>query len=297
MVHARGDLPRSTPCGRLGSVVSNSPTPPPVTYRSADCMLTIDREEIVAGLKSIGLQAGDHVLVHSSLSSLGSVVGGAATVVQALLDVVTTSGTVLAPTLTGNAEIGCHSEVFFDVVRTHGWTGAIAEAVRTWPGAIRSLHPTHSVAAIGSGAEGLTRGHQDCLTPCGEGSPYSHLAQEPHGMILLLGCGHESNTTLHHVEELAGVAYHLQRTPVRAVICADGQVRSRTFFAHQYGAVRRFAAIEPLLVERGLQTQGEIGQATARLLPSGPSVRMALDLLRAAPDFFLGEASRISQDV
>ena len=44
-------------------------------------MLTIDREEIVTGLKSIGLQAGDHVLVHSSLSSLGIVVGGAATVV------------------------------------------------------------------------------------------------------------------------------------------------------------------------------------------------------------------------
>ncbi|MEO6143203.1 MAG: AAC(3) family N-acetyltransferase [Dermatophilaceae bacterium] len=259
-------------------------------------MLTIDREEIVTGLKIIGLQAGDHVLVHSSLSSLGSVVGGAATVVQALLDVVTTSGTVLAPTLTGNAEIGCQSEVFFDEARTQSWTGAIAEAVRTWPGAMRSLHPTHSVAAIGAGAERLTRGHLDCLTPCGEGSPYSHVAQEPHGMILLLGCDHESNTTLHHVEELAGVPYHLQNTPVHAVICADGQVHRRTFFAHQYGAARRFAAIEALLLERGLQTQGEIGQATARLLPSGPSVRMALDLLRAAPDFFLGEASGITQE-
>jgi aminoglycoside 3-N-acetyltransferase len=110
-------------------------------------------------------------------------------------------------------------------------------------------------------------------------------------MILLLGCDHESNTTLHHVEEQAGVSYHLQRSPVRALIQADGQVHARTFYAHRYGTARRFAAIEPLLVERGLQTQGQIGQATARLLPSGPSVRLALDLLRAVPDFFVAETT------
>ena len=115
-------------------------------------------------------------------------------------------------------------------------------------------------------------------------------------MILVLGCDHESTTTLHHVEEQAGVPYHLQQSPVHALIRADGRVHSRTFFAHRYGAVRRFAAIEPLLVERGLQAQGEIGKATARLLPSGLSVRLALDLLRAAPDFFLGEARSVPQD-
>jgi aminoglycoside 3-N-acetyltransferase len=247
----------------------------------------IDRDGIAEGLRALGLRSGHQVLVHSSLSSLGHVNGGATTVVQALLDVVGAEGTVLVPTLTGDENVGPHAVVTFDVASTPGWTGAVSERLRTWEGAVRSRHPTHSVAALGAGAHRLTAGHEDCLTPCGPGSPYARLADEEDGVILLLGCDHESNTTWHHVEELAGVDYHLQTTPVHADIRDGGWRGSRDYWMHRYGTAREFGAIEPLLQQRGHQVEGHIGTSFARLMSAGGAVSTGLLALTAAPHFFV----------
>jgi aminoglycoside 3-N-acetyltransferase len=247
----------------------------------------VERRELVSALQRLGLRRGHHVLVHSSLSSLGRVDGGAPTVVKSLLETVGEEGTVLAPTLTGNERIGPKTTLRFDVTHSASWTGRIAETVRTWPGAVRSMHPTHSVAGLGAAAARLLGGHEDCVTPCGPRSPYARLAADPDGVILLLGCDHESNTTLHHVEELAGAAYHLQSSPVRAVITTGGVAQVRDYWVHRYGAPRRFGAIEPLLVQRGLQRVDAVGNATARLVPAGALVTLGVEVLRAAPEFFV----------
>jgi aminoglycoside 3-N-acetyltransferase len=249
--------------------------------------LVIQRHEIVSSLQHLGLRGGHHVLVHSSLSALGRVDGGAPAVVESLLDVVGEAGTVLAPTLTGNEHIGPGTTIRFDVSRSASWTGRIAETVRTWPGAVRSVHPTHSVAGLGAAAARLLDDHEDCVTPCGPGSPYARLAADPDGVILLLGCDHESNTTLHHVEELAGSAYHLQPAPVRAVLTTGRDTQVRDYWVHRYGTPRRFGAIEPLLVQRGLQRVGAVGDATARLVPAGALVSLGVQVLLAVPGFFV----------
>jgi aminoglycoside 3-N-acetyltransferase len=249
---------------------------------------SIDRATIVDGLNALGLRAGHHVLVHSSLSSLGHVAGGADTVVHALLDAVGPAGTVVVPTLTGNEEVGPDAVVVFDVGSTPGWTGAVSERLRTWPGVVRSRHPTHSVAAVGAAAERLTCGHEDCLTPCGPGSPYARIAADHDGVILLLGCDHESNTTWHHVEELAGVDYHLQDTLVRAEIRDGVRSESRDYWMHRYGTPRNFGVIEPLLQQRGHQVEGRVGGSFARLISAGDAVATGVEALRADPGFFVG---------
>jgi aminoglycoside 3-N-acetyltransferase len=251
----------------------------------------VDQAEIAAALAALGLQPGNHVLVHSSLSSLGQVAGGAATVIEALLSVVGPGGTVLVPTLTGDEKVGPHAVVTFDVESTPGWTGAVSECVRTWEGARRSRHPTHSVAALGAGAERFTEGHEDCVTPCGPGSPYARLAEEEGGVILLLGCDHESNTTWHHVEELAGVDYHLQRSPVRAEIRDGDWTDTRDYWMHRYGSDRNFGAIEPLLQQRGHQAEGQVGEAHARLVSARGAVFVGVEVLRADPRFFLSASA------
>ncbi|MFD2083182.1 aminoglycoside 3-N-acetyltransferase [Actinopolymorpha cephalotaxi] len=251
----------------------------------------IDAEHLGTAFGHLGLRPGHHVLVHSSLSSMGHVDGGAATVVRALLDTVGPEGTVLAPTLTGSEHVGPHAEVVFDLAGTPSSTGVIPETVRTWDGAVRSAHPTHSVAAIGAAARRLTEGHEDCVTPCGPGSPYARLAADPAGMILLLGCDHESNTTLHHVEEVAGSDYHLQPAPVRAVLTLPGRTERRDYWVHRYGTPRNFGAIEPLLVQRGLQSTGPVGAATARLMPASGLVSLGVEVLRAAPRYFVRTAA------
>lgn len=252
----------------------------------------VDLDTLLLGLQRLGLRAGNHVLVHSSLSSLGQVDGGAATVVEALLRAVGPSGTVLVPTLTGTESDGSGPDLDFDLEQTPCWTGAIPEAVRRRPDAIRSAHPTHSVAAVGAGAHRLTEDHELCIAPCGAGSPYAKLAADPDGRILLLGCDHESNTTLHHVEEIAGVPYHLQPEPVRAVVRFADRSEARHYWIHDWGTPRRFGAIDPLLDQRGLQTRGKVGEADARLLPVGPFVALGLDVLRADPSYLVAKSDR-----
>lgn len=247
--------------------------------------ISLTHADLVASFIGLGVRHGQQLLLHSSLSSLGHVTGGADTVIDALLDVLGPEGTLIVPTLTGHEGVGPEADVLFDVASTPGWTGRISETLRQRSGAVRSLHPTHSVAAVGADAEYLTRHHEDTLTPCGFGSPYVKLAQRASGRILLLGVGHDSNTTLHAVEELAAVPYHLQPVPTKGIIRTGSGELIRTFWPHQYGTGRHFPAIEPLLTERGAQTTGTVGAATARLVRAEDLLALGQAALAIDPQF------------
>ncbi len=153
--------------------------------------------------------------MHASLSALGWVCGGAVAVVHALLDTVGHQGTLVMPTHTaGNTDPG-HWENppvprdWWDTIRQEMpafdprlspsfGMGAIAECFRQWPGAIRSTHPIGSFAALGPLARALTADHG--LEPMfGRESPIGRL-YDSDGKVMLLGVGHDSNTSLHLAE-------------------------------------------------------------------------------------------------
>jgi aminoglycoside 3-N-acetyltransferase len=242
---------------------------------------SINRGEIAHGLRGLGIGAGSKLLVHSSLSSLGHVEGGADAVIDAFLEVIGAGGTLLVPTLTGHEGLSAANPPLFDPVTQRCWTGIIPETLRQRPGAVRSLHPTHSVAALGAEAERLTRNHALSLTPCDEWSPYGELAAREDAYIVLLGVTHASNTTFHHVEELAGVEYHMQPGLVRASLLLDGQPQTRHIMLHRYGTPRDFDRLEPVFVERAIQRQAQIGKATVRLIHTASMVRVALRAVAA----------------
>ena len=170
------------------------------------------KQDILNALAGLGVRKGQTIMVHTSMSSLGYVCGGAQVVIEALLEAVGSEGTIMMPTQSWknlDPAAGVHweePESWWPMIREH-WPaydkeitptntmGQVAEMFRKWHGTKRSDHPARSVAAWGKYAEYLTADH-DLSNIFGEGSPIGKL-YELDGSVLLIGVGYDKNTSLH----------------------------------------------------------------------------------------------------
>jgi aminoglycoside 3-N-acetyltransferase len=244
-------------------------------------------------LRRLGAGDGAVVLVHSSLSRLGNVKGGADAVIDSLLAAVGPTGTLLFPTLTGTERDSPDAPPMIDVRSTPCWTGRIPETARRRIGARRSLHPTHSIAALGAGADRYAAGHEASETPCDARSPYYRLVTDG-GWILQIGdVTQDSNTTLHCLEELAEVPYHLQPEVTEgSVIDAEGErhiVRNRL---HLWKWDREFTKVDAPLEDAGAMRVGRVGLATARLIDARRLADIILPYLQRDPLYLLSKDAR-----
>ncbi|MYW66496.1 aminoglycoside N(3)-acetyltransferase [Streptomyces sp. SID8379] len=175
----------------------------------------VTRASLATDLRTLGVQAGETLLVHTSLSSLGWVNGGAVAVVQALRDALAPDGTLAVPTQTGDLTdpsgwgnppvpvewwetVRATMPAYDPALTPSRGVGVVPETVRTWPGALRSGHPHTSFAALGPRAAQIVDGHApDCRL--GERSPLARL-EELGARVLLLGAGYEACTSFHLAE-------------------------------------------------------------------------------------------------
>lgn len=172
----------------------------------------VKKADVAQALARVGVRAGDALIVHTSLGSVGYVSGGAQAIIEALVEAVGPEGTLMMPTQSWknlDPETGVHWEVpperwqeirdtwpaYDPRITPTNTMGAVAEMFRQWPGTIRSSHPARSVAAWGRHAELLTRGH-DLSNIFGDGSPLSRL-YDLRGKVLLIGVGYDKCTSLH----------------------------------------------------------------------------------------------------
>ena len=175
-------------------------------------MRPVTKHDIISAVRNVGLKEGSTVMVHTSLSRIGYVCGGAQTVIEALTEIVGREGTLMMPTQSWknlDPEDGVHGDIeeeYWDIIREN-WPaydkrttptntmGVVSEMFRSWPGTVRSDHPARSVAAWGKYAEYLVEDH-DLSNVFGEGSPVGKL-YELNGEVLLIGVGYDKNTSLH----------------------------------------------------------------------------------------------------
>jgi aminoglycoside N3'-acetyltransferase len=128
------------------------------------------RARLAADLRSAGVRPGCPLLIHTSLSAVGHVPGGADTVIDALLEAVGPKGTLVLPTLSylyTNLD-----SPNFDVRTTPTNLGTIPETFRSRVGVRRSCHPTHSCAALGPDTAALLDDHGKDRSPVGANSPF-----------------------------------------------------------------------------------------------------------------------------
>ncbi|WP_127494856.1 aminoglycoside N(3)-acetyltransferase [Paenibacillus glycanilyticus] len=243
---------------------------------------------MVRNLRKLGIREGDHLLVHSSMSSLGWVCGGPQAVVQALLQAVGAEGTLVMPAQCGDwsdpAEWGnppvpqewlemIYNEMpAFDpaVTPTRGM-GRIAELFRTYPGTLRSEHPQVSFCANGKYAEYIVSGHP--LTPqFGEASPLGKLYAAG-AKVLLLGAGFDSCTSLHLAET------RIDRMPTKKMgttMLVNGERSWQWFtdYAYDSGDFDEFGAQFHSEVQHG-----KVGQADCKLFEMTTAVDAAVQWL------------------
>jgi len=251
----------------------------------------VTQDDILAGLREVGLGEGDVVLVHSSLSAFGRVDGGADAVIDALLDAVGESGTVVVPTFTWGANHDA-TGVTFDVKHSSckGEVGIIPETFRLREDARRSTHICHSVAAIGPHTDAVMGGPSSF----GEGSTF-HQLYELDAWCLLLGVEFTSCTELHAVEEYMRVPYrHHRDFPQSTVILEDGtEVPSDSIeFLREPGYINDFAKMRGVFEPHGVMRTATVGEA----LLTNTRIRDIFDVtvayMKEDIGFLLNEESR-----
>jgi aminoglycoside 3-N-acetyltransferase len=151
-------------------------------------------------VNALGLGKGDTVFVHSSIDQLN--LGFPFYRVLPLMeDLVGAGGTLLFPTYPrlSSYEFLIRGEVF-DIKKTPSYTGILSEVARRQANAVRSLHPTKSVCAIGAAAEELTCDHQKSPYPYDRCSPYYRITDFG-GKIVGLGVSTANLSFVHCVDD------------------------------------------------------------------------------------------------
>ena len=235
----------------------------------------VSTSELTRELLALGVRPGGVLVVHASFSRVGPVEDGPRGLIAALRAALGPEGTLVMPSMTDD------DDEPFDAARSpcHGM-GVVADTFRTLPGVLRSDSP-HAFAAAGPEAFRITTPHPPDI-PHGIDSPVGRV-HELEGQVLLLGVGHDANTTVHLAESLAGVRYRL---PYHATILRDGRP-VRIDYRETDHCCERFALLDDWLEAEGLQRRGKIGSAEARLARSRDVVRVAVERLREEETVFL----------
>lgn len=251
------------------------------------------RTSLAEDLLGVGLTAGDTVMVHGAFGRVGEVLGGPDALVDAILDVVGVSGTLVSYqdwelgldvwTEDGSvrADLRPHTPAFDPATarpaRDHG---VLAATIGTRSGVLRSANPGASVAAVGARARDLTRDHR-LDDGYGVGSPFARFV-EVAGTVLMVGAPLDTMTLLHHAEALADIDGKRRIRREYPMATEDGAVR--WVWAEEFDtagpvvdglADDYFADVVGEFLASGAGARGVVGDAEAVLVPGAQIVEFA----------------------
>lgn len=238
-------------------------------------MHSVTREELVRQLHELGVQRGAVLVVHTAFSKIRPVEDGPSGLIAALRDALGPNGTLVMPSMSGDDD-----HVFDPRTTSCPGMGVVAEAFWRSNGVLRSDNPG-AFAAIGPRAGQITADHP-IDPPHGLNSPVGR-AYELDAWVLLLGIGHNANTTIHLAESRAAVRYRREKY----VTVLKGGVPARFQYREIDHCCQNFRLVDRWLDESRLQRRGTVGHSEARLARSRDIVGVAVQRLRANETVFL----------
>lgn len=233
-------------------------------------MKTVTYQDVVSDLRRAGVCPGDVLLVHSAMTPIGFVEGGAQTVARALLEAVGPEGTLVAPAFCFRHEI---EEVpVIDPLHDASEMGKISEAIRNLPGAKRSVAYRHSFSAVGKYADAITN-VDPRYSVFDVDSSFGKLLGL-NAKVLLLGVTWVNSTTHHFAEYLLQVKDRHTLTKNALLKHADGSLTPITLTDYQpkpndsgeyYSFPHDFNRAGRMLEESGKVRIASVGNAVTRL--------------------------------
>ena len=227
-------------------------------------------------LRALGVEQGGVLQVHTSFRATRPVEGGPLGLIEALRAALGPDGTLVMPAWTGD------DDEPFDPLTTPAAPdlGVVADTFWRLPGVRRSNH-LQAFAAAGPEAARIISDPLP-LPPHIPASPVGRV-HDLDGQVLLLGVGHDADTTLHLAELIAGVPYGVPR---HCMVRRDGRL-VRVDYEENDHCCGRFALADGWLRARGLQSEGRVGHAEARLARARDIVAVTLEQLARDPLLFL----------
>lgn len=248
-------------------------------------MSTYSLKNLKEDFLNIGIRQGDTVLIHSSFKSLGNIENGTEGFFEALFAAVGETGTLVFPTL---SFIPVRQTLVFDYVNTPSCVGHLSEYFRKLPGVRRSVHPTHSCAAIGPETGYLIGGHEQDRTPIGPNSPFTKLPLVG-GKILMLGCGLGPMTSMHGVEETVGDLFLSDDVCEYTLLLADGTTVKQQHRYHAFSQkkiIQHYSRLEEVLPDSAFN-KGHIAAAKSFLLDAAELWKCGHKKMREDVYFFV----------
>ena len=262
-------------------------------------MKYINETELAEGLRHLGLQKGDTVLVHSSLFALGLLEGfKPAEQAEAYLNVLRNSigddGTLIAPAF--NFDF-CKGKTFHRQNTPSSGMGVLSEAIRTAKDAERSKHPMQSISVLGRHSRWITE--PDTESSFSPEGPF-HRFIELNGKLLFLGSTIQAAALIHWVEERLSVPYRFWKSFTGEYIDEEEGIHEE----RTYNMFVRDLKINPLLhlhpIENRLTEQSQmivtkLGMGAMKLTDAEDFIRVAQNLLENDPYSLLENIEEVKE--
>lgn len=246
------------------------------------------KRSLINDINKSGIKKNKTLLIHSSMKAIGEVEGGADTVLDAFISYMK-DGLLLFPTHSWSEDNLANN--IYNPKTEPSCVGILTNLFMKKEGALRSMHPTHSVTAMGKRAkEYILRdsGH-DVYTPCPRNGCFGGLYDED-TQILFLGAPLTKNTYIHVLEEVKDIPNRIN-PKVRNIklIYSEDDVREVEFYGHHstLGTISdRYGKLLLPMLDMDIAKEVKIGDATSCLVDVKPMTDWVLDLLEENRDLF-----------
>ena len=244
------------------------------------------KNSLIKDIEQTGIKKSGTLLIHSSMKAVGEVEGGGDTVLDAFIEYMK-EGLLLFPTHSWSEKNLPNG--IYDPGTEASCVGILPNLFMKRAGAVRSMHPTHSVTAMGNKAQAYVLRDSEVCTPCPRNGCFGGLYDEE-AQLLFLGATLKTNTFIHSIEEELNIPDRInpQSRKIKLLL-EDGNIREIDFYGHYstHGDVsKNYDKLLIPMLHMGIAREVKIGNAVSHVVEVKPMADWVIGLLKENPSLF-----------